>query len=63
MPYSWTQPACTACWEELNPHRRPVRLTKPEVDVCVYCGERTRSGIYVRIDPMHAPHPTMLKEA
>jgi hypothetical protein len=30
-------------------------------EVCVYCGNGTRSGIYVRIDPSTAPHPSLTK--
>lgn len=58
--YSWTQPACEACWAYHHPGREPSRLNEParESETCVYCGEQTRSGIYVRVDPGIAPYPT-----
>ena len=65
MPrYSWTQPCCTACWEQRNPGRAPARIAEAirELERCVYCERGTRGGIYVRIDPAEAPHPTMEKD-
>jgi len=61
--YSWTQPCCTACWNERNPDRQAVALIEGvrEAEVCVHCGGPTRSGIYVRIDPNEADYPTMVK--
>ena len=51
--WSWNQPICNLCWQEKNPERNPYRLktalTKEET--CAYCGNKTRSGIYVRDDP------------
>ena len=61
--YSWTQPSCPDCWNERNPSRQATRI-KPEFsefEQCVYCGTRTRSGIYVRIDPAAAPFPSLTK--
>lgn len=61
---SWTQPACDECWWERYPGREPARIvaTLREKETCVYCGKDTRSGIYVRIDPAEAPHPTLEKD-
>lgn len=59
--YSWTQPCCNICWVTNNPGREPMTLQEAEREECVYCGEQTYSGIYVRIDPKTAPHPTTLK--
>jgi ribosome-binding protein aMBF1 (putative translation factor) len=64
MPrFSWTQPACTECWKLRNGERKPVALSVADLEVCVYCGEETRSGIYVRIDPRKAPFPTEIRDA
>lgn len=60
--YSWTQPCCEPCWEQRNPGRAPTRLREPKDENCVFCGLSTESGIYVRIDPAAAPHPTLLKD-
>lgn len=57
--FQWTQPCCDACWEEHNPGRSPAALRMPEEETCVYCGQRTESGIYVRIDPARAPYPSL----
>lgn len=61
MTFSWTQPCCEICWVTHNPGREPHRLLVPEREECVYCAEQTYSGIYVRIDPATAPHPTTEK--
>jgi hypothetical protein len=66
MPrYSWTQPCCSVCWVERNPGREPVRMNDWSrfLETCVYCGSDTTSGIYVRIDPAVASHPTLEKDA
>jgi hypothetical protein len=42
-----TVPICEACWNRLA-GQDPVRLREPEIETCSYCGEETRSGIYVR---------------
>lgn len=50
---NWTQPMCEPCWDHKNPNRRAVKI-KDEVavpEVCAWCGETTRAGIYVRADP------------
>lgn len=59
--YSWTQPICTACWRERNPGRQPTTLRHPWSEICVHCGKDTVSGIYIRIDPAEAEHPTNLR--
>lgn len=47
----WTHPICSACWEQREPNREPVRLREPEVERCCFCGKVHASGIYVREDP------------
>lgn len=61
--YSWTQPACDRCWNDREPLRVPVRFREEarQLELCVYCGARTLSGIYVRVDPAQAPHPSLTK--
>jgi hypothetical protein len=59
--YGWTQPICEDCWFRLNPGRKPVRLKEPGAEKCVECGSDTTSGIYVRIDPAQAKHPSLTK--
>jgi hypothetical protein len=58
---SWTQPSCLECWIARNPGRLATRVKDAERESCVYCGEGTEDGIYVRIDPAEAPHPTLTK--
>lgn len=62
--FSWTQPCCSACFWLL--HGDPLvssRLKQPAPETCVHCGGETRSGIYVRVDPADALHPTLTKDA
>lgn len=60
--YSWTQPLCSGCWDGLQPGRTPAVLTEPEPETCCVCGQRTNSGIYMRIDPNACAHPTLTKD-
>lgn len=60
--FSWTQPCCAACWRERNPGRKPVALKDAERETCVHCGLSAQSGIFVRIDPAEAVHPTRTKD-
>lgn len=60
--YSWTQPICEGCYDDRYPGRRPSVLIEPELETCVDCGLVTRSGIYLRIDPAEARHPTLKKD-
>lgn len=62
MPeFRWTQPICGDCFAELEPGREPVRIKDRELEICVYCEQRTGEGIYTRIDPALAPHPTLTR--
>jgi len=60
--YSWTQPSCSSCWAAMNPGRKQVAVKDPCHEKCVYCGASTKSGIYVRVDPKLALHPTITKD-
>jgi len=62
--YGWTQPCCAGCWNERNPDRQATTLVDEyrDVETCVHCGEPTKSGIYVRVDPAEAAHPSLVKE-
>lgn len=57
----FTQAVCVEDWNRLNPDK-PVRPEQPvdagPDEVCCYCGQPTRSGIYVRVDPDTVPHAT-----
>jgi hypothetical protein len=61
---SWTQPSCEICWLERNPDRRPTTLKEPfrETEICCFCGEPTRSGIYVRVDPTTVLYPALKED-
>lgn len=60
--YGWTQPQCQDCWDERNPGREAVRVNYVEHHTCVTCSRPTAAGIFIRIDPAEAPHPTLTKE-
>lgn len=65
VKYSRTQPCCKDCWNERNPERQtlePFVGNGPD-ETCVYCGKPTNSGIYIRIDPAAAPHPSLTDES
>ena len=62
MNFSWTQPCCFDCYAKRYPGRQPVRLKVAEKETCVDCGEETEDGIYIRVDPEHAAHPTLPKD-
>ena len=56
---TWTQAACAECYNRERPGKVPTRM-KPEyreTERCCWCGEDTRSGIYVRVDPATVPYP------
>jgi hypothetical protein len=48
---SRTAPMCWPCWQDAQPHRRPVRVVWPNPEVCHRCGAPTIAGIYVRKAP------------
>jgi ribosome-binding protein aMBF1 (putative translation factor) len=47
----WEHAICEVCWRARQGAREPVRVVKASIETCCYCGEATRSGIYVRADP------------
>jgi hypothetical protein len=49
----WTHSICTSCWNERNPDRPAITLADDfrEIEVCCFCGENTRDGIYIRANP------------
>jgi hypothetical protein len=53
----WTQPLCVACWNRDNPDRQAGNDPVGPPERCCKCGDPTRSGIYVRIDPATVPYP------
>lgn len=55
----WNQAICDTDWEKLNPGRTAYRLVAEfrKDEICAWCGETTRSGIYVRVDPTTVPYP------
>lgn len=53
---SWTHAICDDCWDKKNPDRPSPRSNVGEMELCCYCGKKTRSGIYVRGNPKDAPH-------
>lgn len=63
--YSWTQPLCDHCYERREPNHPAHRIADPllrDVEHCCDCGDETASGIYYRIDPATALHPTLTKD-
>lgn len=55
MP-DWTQAICLRCWNEKNPDRQAHKLLEVEQEICCYCGDTTKDGIYIRVDPRTVPY-------
>lgn len=46
----WSHPICDDCWE-FRSTAQPARLIDPDLEMCCFCGNYTKSGIYIREDP------------
>lgn len=61
---SWTQPICGSCMEVRQPRRQATRVHGPvDAQTCVDCGLPTYAGIYIRVNPDTAAHPTKVSTA
>jgi hypothetical protein len=60
--YSFTQPACEPCWAVRGHPTPAARLRNPKLERCAYCGNSTRHGIYLRVDPRRVPFPTPMPD-
>lgn len=56
----WTHAQCNLCWDKANPNREPFVINGAVLEDCCFCGEQTRSGIYVRHDPNTLPNCSQL---
>lgn len=58
---AWTQAVCHPDWNARHPDREPVRMKAEFADeeVCCDCGEITRDGIYIRVDPATVKFPKL----
>jgi hypothetical protein len=56
---NWTQPICPGCYAKREPGRTPVRVSEDYADPenCCGCGQETRAGIYLRVDPRTVKFP------
>ncbi len=57
---NWTQPICAGCYAlRMMPGRAPVRISedRAEAEACCDCGQETRDGIYMRLDPRTVKFP------
>jgi hypothetical protein len=52
----WNHHCCDFCWIQREPDRDPVRMRPQfvEDEACCFCGQSTKSGIFVREDPAKA---------
>jgi hypothetical protein len=62
--YTWTSPVCDLCWIQRYAERDPIKIKEQfrSHEVCVFCGDVHRSGIYERIDPRTVPYPKLEDE-
>lgn len=51
MSSRWTHSVCDGCYRIISPDQDPTRLVNPAEATCCLCGDRTSSGIFVRMDP------------
>jgi len=61
VSYSWTQPCCDTCFAGLFPNVANPVLIKEEFredEHCCMCNIAIRNGLYIRINPKTAMHPT-----
>jgi hypothetical protein len=57
MMSNWTHAICAPCWNKERPDRpTPLGNEIGDLEVCCFCGEPTKSGIYVRKDPKELKH-------
>ena len=47
----WTHAICVECWDLREPGKQPVTVLDGSEEVCCFCGQPTRAGIYVRENP------------
>ena len=61
---TWTQPACSFCFELQLPGVNPIALKKEwrEEEICAFCGQETKEGIYIRADPATVKYPKREKK-
>lgn len=57
--YSWTQPICDSCYKIVFFGRSSRWQAHPVPEICVYCGLPAVAGIYIRLDPAAAYHPSL----
>jgi hypothetical protein len=48
---TWTHSICPACWQKRNAGEPYRQAEDPDLEICCFCGEAHRSGIYVRTNP------------
>ena len=53
MGNGWTHEMCETCWRERHETSPILRPTDGPPEPCCFCRRPTRSGIYVRYDPLH----------
>jgi hypothetical protein len=46
-PFFVNHAFCEACWKKREGNREPFRV-RDQKDVCCWCGEITKAGIYLR---------------
>jgi hypothetical protein len=63
-PHRWNHVICVDCWNTRHPESHasfPEALGQGELEVCCYCASGTRSGIYVRENPVSLDLKCQLK--
>jgi hypothetical protein len=48
---NFTQPVCAQCYHKWSGGRTPIKMIGMPTEKCALCGEETREGIYVRLEP------------
>lgn len=58
--YRRTQPQCRLCWQKEHPDKKCGELLSGSAERCVTCGGWFRVIVWIEIDPVEAPYPSLL---
>lgn len=51
----WTHVICEKCWNAKNPNRIALTVIDGEEEICCFCGNKTKAGIFIREHPKNTP--------
>ena len=54
--HKFTHSICVKCWNRMKPSFHTTEQGGGPIEICCFCGEETREGIYVRAAPEEPGH-------